>query len=271
MPAKLAEEERKKRAKERMRRWRQRNQAHILAYKRLDYAKNRERILARQRELTTPDKKARSAAYYKRWRQAPEARAKLLNISRKWRSENRERDNKLKAESFRRRYPERKEALRKWRQLPHILPRRQAYIRMRNSLAQVKIAKKKWYDANRSKVTRYVRVRRQNDVAFRILCSLRRRINEALRGKHKSARTLELLGCNIEELRRHLASKFSGGMDWDNYGRTGWHLDHIIPCNRFNLLDAAEQRLCFHFSNLQPLWAKDNLRKQDRTDWLPSY
>jgi hypothetical protein len=134
--------------------------------------------------------------------------------------------------------------------------------------AEVKVAKKKWYYANRSKVTTYVRLRRQNDIGFRILCSLRRRINETLRGKHKSARTMKLVGCNIEELRRHLQSKFSGGMDWGNYGRTGWHLDHIIPCSRFNLLDATEQRKCFHFSNLQPLWATDNLRKQDRTDWL---
>jgi hypothetical protein len=220
MPAKLPEQERKRRAKERLRRWRQRNQAHILAYKRLDYAKNRERVLARQKELMTPEKKARRAVYCKRWRQSPEARAKLLSISRKWRSENRERDNKLKADSFRRRYPQRKEVLRRWRHLPHILPKRQAYTRMRNSLPEVKIAKKKWYDANRSKVTRYVRVRRQNDVAFRMVCSLRRRVNETLRGKHNSA---ERWTCGMQHRLIKVASRsrFSGGMDWTNYGRTG--------------------------------------------------
>jgi hypothetical protein len=60
-------------------------------------------------------------------------------------------------------------------------------------------------------------------------------------------------------LRAHLEAQFVPGMTWANHG--AWHVDHIRPCASFNLEDPAEQRVCFHFSNLQPLWAQDNLAK----------
>ena len=48
-------------------------------------------------------------------------------------------------------------------------------------------------------------------------------------------------------------------MSWGNYGK--WHVDHIRPCASFNLVNEEEQKKCFHYTNLQPLWAKDNLSK----------
>lgn len=77
----------------------------------------------------------------------------------------------------------------------------------------------------------------------------------------KSARTMDLTGCTITELRQHLEAQFVDGMDWDNYGRNGWHIDHIRPCASFDLADPDQQRQCFHYSNLQPLWEADNIRK----------
>ena len=53
-------------------------------------------------------------------------------------------------------------------------------------------------------------------------------------------------------------------MTWENHGIGGWHVDHIRPCADFNLLDPEQQRQCFHFTNLQPLWAWQNLQKSDR-------
>lgn len=81
----------------------------------------------------------------------------------------------------------------------------------------------------------------------------------------KSAKTIELIGCSISELIKFLELKFLPGMNWQNhgYGDDKWHVDHIIPCAFFDLTKPEEQRKCFHYTNLQPLWQKDNLSKKD--------
>jgi hypothetical protein len=107
---------------------------------------------------------------------------------------------------------------------------------------------------------------RHDDLNFRMLGNLRTRIYHAMRKNTKGKKTKELLGCSIDELKIHLEAKFQNGMNWDNYGKYGWHIDHIIPCSRFDLTDLVQQKLCFHYSNLQPLWAKDNLRKHNKSD-----
>jgi len=89
--------------------------------------------------------------------------------------------------------------------------------------------------------------------------SLRHRIKEAIKHNYKSAHTLELLGCSIEQLKQHLETHFQAGMTWKNYGK--WHVDHIKPCARFDLSKSEEQKICFNYKNLQPLWAIDNLKK----------
>lgn len=73
---------------------------------------------------------------------------------------------------------------------------------------------------------------------------------------------MALVGCNIEEFKKYLESMFVDGMDWGNYGL--WHIDHIIPCISFDLSNEQEQRKCFHYTNMQPLWAKDNLIKSSK-------
>lgn len=86
------------------------------------------------------------------------------------------------------------------------------------------------------------------------------RIYAALSGRaSKSFRTAELTGCSIENLKLWLAQKFQPGMTWENFGE--WHIDHIRPCSSFDLTCPQQQRHCFHYTNLQPLWARDNLRK----------
>lgn len=79
----------------------------------------------------------------------------------------------------------------------------------------------------------------------------------------KKINSIELLGCSIKELMDHLQSKFYADMSWENYG-TYWHIDHIRPCASFNLQNEQEQKICFHYTNLQPLTAKDNLSKGAR-------
>ena len=107
---------------------------------------------------------------------------------------------------------------------------------------------------------KYVNNRLKTDPSFRLIRNLRRRTLYALKGRDKSANTMTLLGVtNIEFLWNHLEKSFKPGMTRKNHGK--WHLDHIKPCVSFDLTKPSEQRECFHYTNLQPLWASENLAK----------
>ena len=108
--------------------------------------------------------------------------------------------------------------------------------------------------------------RMATDTAFHFRSSLASLINTAIRKQFgiKASRTHDMIGCTVADLMKHLERKFADGMAWDNYGRNGWHVDHIRPCASFDLADPEQQRQCFHYSNLQPLWAADNIRKGAR-------
>lgn len=93
---------------------------------------------------------------------------------------------------------------------------------------------------------------------------IRTKIRLLMRGLRKSAPTEILLGCKIAELRTWLEIHWLPGMSWDNYGLRGWHIDHKKPVASFDLSKSEDQRACFHHTNLQPLWAKDNISKSDK-------
>jgi hypothetical protein len=122
-------------------------------------------------------------------------------------------------------------------------------------------AQKEYAKRNRHIITAKKRERRKNDPYYRLVTNLRSRVKGVLDGAIKSAPTLKLLGADIASVRRHLESKFLPGMSWENYGFHGWHVDHIRPCASFDLRDQEQQKQCFHYTNLQPLWAADNIRK----------
>jgi hypothetical protein len=111
---------------------------------------------------------------------------------------------------------------------------------------------------------RYYRERRKRDPIFKLLAYVRGRIRGALTRKNlrKSTKTEQLLGCSVQELKNHLEAQFKDGMTWDNYGQ--WHVDHIRPCSSFDLAKPKEQKACFHYTNLQPLWAEENYKKSGR-------
>lgn len=116
-----------------------------------------------------------------------------------------------------------------------------------------------WRDANPDKVRGAQRRHFQTSPTRRLTERLRNRIYQALVGLTKSRHSADLLGCSIDELKSWLSGWFQPGMSWENYGQ--WHIDHRFPCASFNLADPEQQRRCFHYLNLQPLWAKDNLSK----------
>lgn len=103
--------------------------------------------------------------------------------------------------------------------------------------------------------------RRAIDSAYNLTGRLRSRVRAALRlqGGEKAHRTMALVGCTIPEMMAHLEAQFLPGMSWEN--RSEWHVDHIRSCASFDLLDPDQQRECFHYTNIQPLWAVDNIRK----------
>jgi len=110
----------------------------------------------------------------------------------------------------------------------------------------------KWYK------TKY-----DTDLSFRMKNILQKRIAACVRGYHKSQSTIQLLGCSIEDFKTHIENQFhkDSRMSWETYGPKGWHIDHIIPCASFDLSDPEQQKICFHYTNLRPLWWDENIAK----------
>jgi hypothetical protein len=112
----------------------------------------------------------------------------------------------------------------------------------------------------------YARNRSQADPLFKFKRNIRRNTSEAFRFGKKNKKTIELLGCSLEEAFVHIESLFQPGMTWENYGK--WHIDHKVPLASANTTEEVE-KLC-HYTNLQPLWARENILKSDKLDWEPS-
>lgn len=102
----------------------------------------------------------------------------------------------------------------------------------------------------------YIKGKLKTDINFRLAHNMRHRIIYAVKNSKttKCTKTTNLLCCSVIELKNYLESKFLPTMNWENYGKY-WHIDHIIPCSSFNLIDEEEQKKCFHYTNLQPLFA----------------
>ena len=129
-----------------------------------------------------------------------------------------------------------------------------------NNLNKIRLTKSTYYK-------RVTKQRLMNDPALRIKIRLRKRMWEALRRQttFKDKPTFELLGIKkIDTVKEYIEKQFIKGMSWNNYGK--WHIDHIKPVSKFNLSDSKQQKLAFHYTNLQPLWAIDNIRKGSRTE-----
>jgi hypothetical protein len=105
----------------------------------------------------------------------------------------------------------------------------------------------------------YLKNKLKTDFNYKLIHTIRVRVKDVLRGHSKSDSTINMLGCTINELWIHLEKQFKQGMTRQNHGK--WHIDHIIPCSSFDLTKPEEQAKCFHYTNLQPLWASENLAK----------
>lgn len=177
-----------------------------------------------------------SLAGAKKWYYANKARAHAA--SRAWALKNPDRRKQIALKSAMKSYyadhVTNKEAVRLRARTPAARLRKQAYRKARRALCP----------------------------HFKLVENQRTRVWKALKGLAKSAKTTELIGCSLTQLRSHLELNFQPGMSWENYG--AWHVDHKKPCAAFDLKDPVQQRQCFGWQNLQPLWAADNLKKRDK-------
>ena len=117
--------------------------------------------------------------------------------------------------------------------------------------------KSKEFRINNPKYSQYyIKSKLKTDINFRIAYNMRHRIIYAIKNSKtkKCTKTTNLLSCTVIKLKNYLESKFLPTMTWENYGKY-WHIDHIIPCASFDLSIEEEQKKCFHYTNLQPLFA----------------
>ena len=212
--------------------YQQENREKIVAYMKVYCEENKEQ-LSQKRKVYNQKNKEKKAAYNKVYQQ--ENREKISAQEKVYYQKNKE--------------------------------KKAAYNKVYNQKNREKIAAhiKVYQQENKEKIAAtkkvYQQERYKNDPDFKISMNVRRRLRLALKGNSKAAPTMEIIGCTIEELWLHLESKFEPGMTRENHGRFGWHIDHKKPCCAFDLSDLEQQKICFHYSNLQPLWAKDNLEK----------
>ncbi len=131
---------------------------------------------------------------------------------------------------------------------------------------EIKKKHKEWLANNRERMNAVQWARRQErqktDPNFRLKLVLSAATRRAIKkGLKRPGPTLELIGGTIDQARAHIESQFQEGMSWDNHGLKGWHIDHIRPLASFNFLEPAQVRAALHYTNLQPLWAEQNLAK----------
>ena len=165
---------------------------------------------------------------------------------REWKKENPESVKSSKTKYYLNNIDKEKEKNAKWRNL---------------NQDRHKELKKQWLENNKERVRKYDNDRFSQDTEFRLRKILRSRLRSSIKNNQKSGSAVRDLGCSIEVLAAHLEAQFLPGMTWDNWSVHGWHIDHIVPLDNFSLENQEEFKKACHYTNLQPLWAKDNLSK----------
>jgi hypothetical protein len=142
---------------------------------------------------------------------------------------------------------------------------RKNYLNTPNGKLRKKSWDKTWSVSNKEQINNYNRYKYKNDIQHKLKVTIRNRLNTYLRNhgitKYKSS--TYSIGCSYAELKLHLESQFKKGMTWDNHQLVGgWHVDHIKELCQFDLTDTKQLDMAQHYTNLQPLWAGENLSKR---------
>lgn len=135
-------------------------------------------------------------------------------------------------------------------------------------LKKKRITNKRYRQSNSGKESQYKYQKKKYriNINYRLRILLGTGLINTLKRKSvtKTSSVLKLLGCSMLEFKIYLEDRFKPGMDWSNQGRNGWEIDHVKPVTKFDLTKESEQRECFHYTNLQPLWRVDNLTKSNK-------
>ena len=123
---------------------------------------------------------------------------------------------------------------------------------------------KTYRKTNKDKIRVHLNNKLKTDIQFKLSHNLRARLHSAIKGNYKVGSAVKDLGCTVEELKQYLESKFQSGMSWDNWSSDGCHIDHIKQLASFDLMDRQQLLEACHYTNLQPLWANENLTKSDK-------
>jgi hypothetical protein len=129
-----------------------------------------------------------------------------------------------------------------------------------DNLEKEKTQQKSYRNIKKYQLLEKEREKYKNNPLFRLKRNVRRRINKVLKNKTNSS--FDIVGCSPHELKIYIENQFRDGMTWENYGKFGWHIDHITPLD-FGKTEIEIINLC-HYTNLQPLWAEENLKKSNK-------
>jgi hypothetical protein len=134
-----------------------------------------------------------------------------------------------------------------------------------NHREELLIKKREWSRKNRDSINERVSKRHnklyKSDPEYKFKFLIRSRMRNAIKNGYKNGSAIKDLGCTSKFAVNYIAEKFKPGMSWENHGE--WHIDHIKPLANFNLQNREQYLQAVHYTNLQPLWAKDNLKKKD--------
>lgn len=192
-------------------------------------------------------------------------RESQLRKKREWHAKNRETNNARARACYQANRDERLRKMAEWRKANKEKIRQTNLAYRQANKTKIAASKDKWRRKNKGKVqaiqTRYASKKLKSDPVVCLKNRMRVRVCQAVRsaGVYKSDCTLSLIACTSAQLKKHIESKFLPGMTWKN--RRRWHVDHIVPIAAFDISTAEGQKAAFHYTNLQPLWAEDNLRK----------
>lgn len=240
------------------REWRRKNPGSNKASQRKYYLKNKAKMDAYQREWAKTHR-AKLAAQMRQRR--AKMRIENPNRGKEFYAKNKESILK-KRSALRASNLEKYRALRRRDYHKHKAKRAQTsrLYRLRNP-QKISSNLKTWRSKNREHIKNYVDNRYATNPTVRLKAKTSAAMSKVLKRfkARKSNKTLALLGCGLQQFKAHIESQFSEGMSWAN--RSEWHIDHIRPCASFDLSDPEQQKQCFHFSNLKPEWATNNLKK----------